>query len=163
MFHLLPKTLLVCAALVPTSAWPADPADPAAPVPSADYRSMIDGYRSHAAEPVGPWRDANDRVGRQTGAHAAHADHPEPANPQLEDPHAGHSAPAGARAEGSSAHDHGAGNPAAHDHRMHHGKPAADAGNVPHHCMHHDNAAGGGMKHKHDACPMKKEGGHAHH
>lgn len=33
----------------------------------------------------------------------------------------------------------------------------------PHTCMRHgDTVAGDGMTHRHDACPMKKEGGHAH-
>ncbi|MFH1815147.1 MAG: hypothetical protein ABIF28_13440 [Pseudomonadota bacterium] len=166
MLHLFPKTLLVWAALASSAVWSADPVDPAAPVPSAGHRSALDGYRGHAGETVGSWRDANDRVARQAGAHAhgAQVDHrDQPATPQLDDPHAGHSAPAGAPAEGSSAHDPGVGNPVAHDHHMHHDKPAADAGSAPHHCMHHNKAAGGGMKHKHDACPMKKEGGHAHH
>lgn len=133
MLHPFPTVLLVCAALVPTSAWPADPADPAAPVPSADYRSMIDGYRSHAAEPVGPWRDANDRVGRQAGAHAhaVHAD--QPMDRPVDDPHAGHSA----AAESAPAHDH-----AAHEHCM----PTAD-----------------GATQRQHSRPMKKEGGHAHH
>jgi hypothetical protein len=128
MLHSFPAALLVCAALVPTAAWSADPADPATPVPSAGYRSMIDGYRSHAAAPVGPWRDANDRVGRQVGAHA-HAAHADQSMDQpVADPHAAHPAPA----EGAPAHDHC--------------MPAADgAAQRPH------------------ACPMKKEGGHAHH
>lgn len=180
MFHPFPMALLVCAALVPTAAWPADPADPAAPVPPVGYRSTMDGYRSHAAEPVGPWRDANDRVGRQGGAHAqgAHVDQPDqpdqPADQPAGDPHAGHAASAGAPADAAPSHDHGtqdhgthnhgAHKPGAHDHRMHQRRPSADAaGKGPHTCMHPDTACGDGMKHRHDACPMKKESGHAHH
>lgn len=178
MFHPFPMALLVCAALVPTVAWPADPADPAdpaAPVPSVGYRSTIDGYRSHAVEPVGPWRDANDRVGRQGGAHAHGAHVDQPADQPADDPHAGHAAAAtGAPADAApshdhgtqdpSTHDHGAHQPGAHDHRMHQRRPAADAaGKGPHTCMHHDTAGGDGMKHLPDACPMKKESGHAHH
>ena len=60
--------------------------------------------------------------------------------------------------------DHGAPQPGAPDHRMHQRRPAADAaGKAAHNCMHHDTAGGDGMKHRHDACPMKKEIGHAHH
>lgn len=102
MLHFFPAALLVCAALAPTAAWPSDAADPAAPVPSVGYRSMMDGYRSHAAEPVGSWRDANDRVGRQVGAHAHAANADQPMGPPVDDPHAGHPAPA----EGAPAHDH---------------------------------------------------------
>lgn len=167
MFHSFPMALLVCAALVPTAAWPADPADPAAPVPSVGYRSTIDGYRSHAAEPVGPWRDANDRVGRQGGAHAqdAHVDQPDqPADRPAGNPHAEHAASVGAPVDAAPSHDHGAHKPGAHDHRMQQRRPAADAaGKGPHTCMHHDIAGGDGMKHRHDACPMKKESDHAHH
>lgn len=155
--------LLVCAALVPAAAWPADPADPAAPVPPAIHRSLIDSYRSHPAEPVGSWRDANERVGRQAGAqeHGAHADPSDSrVDPPGGDPHAGHSAPADA----TSAHDHSARKPGAQAHCAPHRKPAADgAGEGPHTCMRHgDTVAGDGMTHRHDACPMKKEGGHAH-
>lgn len=179
MFHPFPMALLVCAALVPTAAWPADPADPAAPVPSVGYRSTMDSYRSHAAEPVGTWRDANDRVGRQGGAHAHGAHVDQSADQPADDLHAEHAAPAGAPADTAPSHDHGtqdhgthdhgthdhgAHQPGAHDHRMHQRRPAADAaGKGPHTCMHPDTARGDGMKHRHDACPMKKESGHAHH
>jgi len=158
MLHSFPAALLVCAALAPTAAWPSDAADPAAPVPPVGYRSTMDGYRSHASEPVGPWRDANDRVGRQGGAHAqgAHVDQPEqPADAAPSHDH---------DTQDHGTHNHGAHKPGAHDHRMHQRGPAADAaGKGPHTCMHHDTAGGDGMKHRHEACPMKKESGHAHH
>jgi hypothetical protein len=166
MLHPFSIALLVCAALAPATAWPADPADPAAMVPSIRHGSAIDGYRSHAPEPVGSWRDANERVARQAGAHA----HGAQAAPSVGDPHAGHSAPVGAPADAAarhdhSMHDHGAHSPGAHDHSMHQRKPASDgAGKEPAHCKHHDTAGvGGGRSHAHAGCPMKKEGSHAHH
>lgn len=67
--------LLACAAS-PGFAQPATPrpaAPASAPVASAStpgapgYRSTFDGYRNHADQPVGSWREANDRVGRIGG------------------------------------------------------------------------------------------------
>jgi hypothetical protein len=57
---------------------PTLPAQPQAPASAAQgctpsaaapcpYRSAFDGYRRHADQPLVPWREANDRVGRLGG------------------------------------------------------------------------------------------------
>ena len=73
--HAAVAALLACAAspgfTQPAAPRPASPAS--APVASAStpggpaYRSAFDGYRHHADQPVGSWREANDRVGRIGG------------------------------------------------------------------------------------------------
>ena len=45
---------------------PAGQASDAAPS-SSTYRSAFDGFRRFADQPVGPWREANDTVGRVGG------------------------------------------------------------------------------------------------
>ena len=44
-----------------------DPRDANAPVPPAMHQSPFAKYRPFAAEVLGPWRDANDEVGRIGG------------------------------------------------------------------------------------------------
>ena len=48
------------------TAVPAPVSSPSTPGLSG-YRSAFDGYRNHADQPVGSWREANDRVGRIGG------------------------------------------------------------------------------------------------
>jgi len=45
----------------------ADPADPAASVPALNHRSAFAGYRPNVEQPVGAWRELNDKVGRIGG------------------------------------------------------------------------------------------------
>ena len=44
-----------------------DPGDASAPVPPAVHQSPFAHYRPFAAEVLGPWREANDEVGRIGG------------------------------------------------------------------------------------------------
>ena len=44
-----------------------DPTDPSAAVPSVAYRSSFSGYRQRGDEPVAPWKQTNDLVGRIGG------------------------------------------------------------------------------------------------
>jgi hypothetical protein len=46
---------------------PRDPGDPAAAVPPVRYESAFARYRPNAEVEVGPWRNANDNVGRIGG------------------------------------------------------------------------------------------------
>lgn len=176
MFCIHSRTLLVCAALLPAFAMAADPGDPSADVSAVEYRSTLDSYRHHTAEPVGSWRSANDTVGRQSamhdhsthghraidpgaqGAADAHAGHDD----GLADPHAGHAghgAPDGKVAAGED--------PGQHMHHHQKSDASALAADASQACPHHAHPPGGkGMKHGH-ACPhraMKEEGNdHAHH
>lgn len=61
--------LLVATALSTSSAHAGqpDPLDPEATVPTMQYRSALDGYRSHRVERVGRWGMLNDEVGRIGG------------------------------------------------------------------------------------------------
>lgn len=43
------------------------PADAAAPVPRAEHRSALSGYRRHAEAEPKSWREANDAVARIGG------------------------------------------------------------------------------------------------
>lgn len=145
MFCIPLRALLTIAALTPASVWPVDPADPAAAVPPLEFRSAIGSYRTHATEPVGSWRGANERVGSQAGAHA----HASPGDAPTDDPHATHGAPA----DTPAVHDHGD-SPAA----------MADAGDKPQACKHGENHhCGGGMKPGHDCPHMKNGDGHDGH
>lgn len=45
----------------------ANPGDARAQVPGVTYRSAFQGYRQHADAEVGPWVEANDKVGRIGG------------------------------------------------------------------------------------------------
>jgi hypothetical protein len=42
-------------------------AQPSSAVPSNPYRSAFEGYRNHKDEPLIPWRQANETVGRIGG------------------------------------------------------------------------------------------------
>lgn len=66
-----------------------DPANPQAAVPAVTYRSPLADYRRNGDQPVGNWRDLNDRV-RAIGGWRAYAreanapeggDKPPPATP----------------------------------------------------------------------------------
>lgn len=60
----------------------ADPAEPAAAVPPLAYRSTFKGYRRHAEQTPGSWRELNEQVARIGGwrAYAKEAQEP-PAPP----------------------------------------------------------------------------------
>ncbi|MCE9657961.1 MAG: hypothetical protein K8R60_05335 [Burkholderiales bacterium] len=76
---------------------PAPAATGAAPAPT--YRSAFDGYRRYQDQPVGSWRQANERVGRIGGwqAYAREAQASGPAAsapaPGASDPHSAHRKP----------------------------------------------------------------------
>jgi hypothetical protein len=61
-----PRLAALLAALAFAPALPAQPV-PAVPAPTLKYRSALEGWRAHAEQPVTPWRDANDLVGRIGG------------------------------------------------------------------------------------------------
>lgn len=67
------------------AAAPAHAAAHASITPSTRYKSAFDGYRRFADEPVQPWRQANDTVGRiggwMTYAREAQANDAESATP----------------------------------------------------------------------------------
>jgi hypothetical protein len=86
------RALLVCTALAPLSAYPADPSDAAVPVPPVQYRSAFDAYRAHTKEPVSRWRDANKTVTQPSMAH------PHASPTMADDPHAAHKRAAGPEA-----------------------------------------------------------------
>lgn len=76
---------------------PADTTAAAAPASALPYRSAFADYQPFADQKVGPWKEANDTVGKAGGwrAYAKEAAQPQPAaapapagNPTL--PHAGH-------------------------------------------------------------------------
>ena len=60
------------------------------------YRSAFDGYRRHAEQPVQPWREANDTVGRIGGWQAYAREAQGTAPPAAATPASG--APAGSHA-----------------------------------------------------------------
>ena len=43
------------------------PHDPLAPVPALHYDSSLAGYRPFSDDPIKPWKEANDNVGRIGG------------------------------------------------------------------------------------------------
>ncbi len=44
-----------------------DPNDPSVAIPATKYRSAFDGYRNMRDEPISPWKESNDLVGRIGG------------------------------------------------------------------------------------------------
>lgn len=62
---LLPWALVLLAGTAAAQS-PALPIKPAMPT-RLQYTSTLSGYQGYADEPVQPWRDANDRVGRIGG------------------------------------------------------------------------------------------------
>ena len=62
-------------------------ADPAAQVPPISYRSAFEGYVPYREQPLAPWREVNDEVGRvgghvgifRSGGHAGHGTPSKPA------------------------------------------------------------------------------------
>ena len=89
MPRLFPATgLLALSALLlagPTTAQPiaAQTAQPAAQAPQPPGASAFDGYRRFDPQPIAPWRESNDTVGRIGGwkVYAREAQQPEPASP----------------------------------------------------------------------------------
>jgi len=96
-----------------TSAQPADNAPPAAPA-AAGERSAFDGYRRFADQPVQPWRESNELVGR-IGGWQAYAREAAAANAQ----------PASAPAASSQSGVPGTAPAARHDGHAGHSRPAA--------------------------------------
>ena len=127
MIHLLAARGLLCLTLVsafgvsaqiPTTAPGSTPAVPAENERTglAPYRSALEGYQRYSDEPIQPWRESNDNVGKIGGwrvyareaqgaqaAPAAPSKEPAagsnppaaatpltPVNPVAADPHAGH-------------------------------------------------------------------------
>lgn len=69
---LIAVVVVVAAQVAPAGAQagkgaPRDPADPKVTVPPVRYDSAFARYRPNADVEVGPWRDANDNVGRIGG------------------------------------------------------------------------------------------------
>ena len=89
-----------------TAAVPAPVSSASTPGVSA-YRSAFDGYRNHADQPVGSWREANDRVGRIGGwrAYAREAQGGDAASaPGNRHPAAPPGAASGSRKDGHAGH-----------------------------------------------------------
>lgn len=90
---LLPVALLTLSSMVragpvapASSQGQADPLDAWAAVPAVVYESAFTPYRAHGAETLGPWKAANDHVGRIGGwrayaREASPADTPAPKAP----------------------------------------------------------------------------------
>ena len=79
---------LLCLGPLAQGAAPAarpDPMDASAPVPAFQHVPSFGGYRPYAEQPVGVWRDANERV-RQAGGWRAYAREVAPARPETATP-----------------------------------------------------------------------------
>jgi hypothetical protein len=104
-FHSLHRLLPVALAFVGAAAEAqtpsppkSDPLDAGGSAPAVTYRSPLAGYKGHADQPVGSWRQANDTVNKvggwrayareaaQTGESAASA----PSTPPAAGGHGGH-------------------------------------------------------------------------
>lgn len=72
---------------------PDEPGKPSLPT-QLNYTSPLAAYQAYANQPVEPWREANDRVGRIGGwrSYAKEIQTGEPAKdtPAASDPHTGH-------------------------------------------------------------------------
>ena len=49
-----------------------DPSSPRGKAPPLEYRSAFDGYQAFKDEPQAPWRESNEAVKDEGGAHAGH-------------------------------------------------------------------------------------------
>jgi hypothetical protein len=63
----LAAAALVCAAGAAGAQTPAQPLPEAAVAAPPAYRSAFEGYRPYVEEPLAPWREVNDTVGRVGG------------------------------------------------------------------------------------------------